>query len=94
VQPITFTGVPGRSHVTSGNARSGPARMLTACVVNADCANADIGNKSSSAARHRADLISDIDFSSQGPAWAGRLRIGRRADRHAPAVRGAREPAW
>jgi len=63
MQPITLTGVPGRSQVTSGNARSGPARMLTACVVNADCAKAEAGNNRHSASRLRFRIVRGIAIS-------------------------------
>jgi hypothetical protein len=41
VQPTTLTAVPAGSHVTKGKFWSGPARMLTGCVVMAAiCADA------------------------------------------------------
>jgi hypothetical protein len=66
VQPITFTGVPGWSQVTSGNARSGPARTLTACVVNAVCASAGIGSSRNSATKVRFKFAGDIGISIAG----------------------------
>jgi len=63
VQPITVTGVPGWSQVTSGNARSGPARTLTACVVNAGCARAGIGSNSNNAMKNRFRFACDIGIS-------------------------------
>jgi hypothetical protein len=48
--PTTRTATPPGSHVTSGNPRSGPARMLTGCMVNAICAPAGMENTNNSAA--------------------------------------------
>src|SRR5271169_207743 len=51
MHPNTFTVTPPGNQVTSGNPRSGPARMLTACVVNAICAPAGMENIRNKAAR-------------------------------------------
>src|SRR5215467_90898 len=46
VHPTTLTPVPAGSQATKGKFRSGPARMLTACVVMAlNCADALNGDK-------------------------------------------------
>src|SRR5215469_15286788 len=47
VQPTTLTPVPAGSQATKGKFRSGPARILTACVVMAlnCCADALSGDK-------------------------------------------------
>ena len=66
VQPITCTIVPRGSQVTRGNARSGPARTLTACEVKADCASAGIGSSNSSAMKYRISFERDIGVSKAG----------------------------
>lgn len=49
-QPNTWTQVPAGSQATSGNDRSGPARMFTASVVKAVCAVAAMDSDSEAAA--------------------------------------------
>jgi hypothetical protein len=58
VQPITLTGVPGASHLTRGNDRSGPARRLTDSRVNAVNASAGIGS-SKSRSRSSAEYLAN-----------------------------------
>ena len=54
MQPTTLTGVPAGSQVTKGKLRSGPARMLAACVVNAaNCADALSGDNVAAAISNR-----------------------------------------
>jgi hypothetical protein len=79
VQPITVTGVPGWSQVTSGNARSGPARTLTACVVNAGCARAGIGSNSNSAMKNRIRFACDIGTALENRLSGDRIGIAWRA---------------
>jgi len=84
VHPTTRTRVLGGSQVTSGNARSGPERRLTACVVNALCADADAANSVSeththadrSAAERRREIV-DIMASAVRSMWTWGSRAPR-----------------